>query len=189
MDLDLKIITYKMHKDPKGGWNSFVFKKESRPLAKEENIVYDDVLKIEENWEHTNETNEYFHLLNIDKRIEAERISGEIMENTDNFINGVIDSLIYKLREPNKDTFQIYFDVKKIKTKKQFENIMRKDEFTNHNNEDIVLVFKTVNSETFQPEIVIAIRDKFGILLQGEFYSVPLEILDPSQLQTIGFKI
>lgn len=80
---------------------------------------------------------------------------------------------------------KLEIEVRRIKNKQEMQNVMRKDENTNYSEKDFVIISKTVNEHSFQPEIIIALKGLDGTLTRGPFYLCNLEVVPDSGIEKL----
>jgi len=72
---------------------------------------------------------------------------------------------------------KLEIEVRRIKNIDEMKNVLRKNEKENYKPEDFVVLSKTVNPDTFQPEIIVGLKDSEGTLNRGLFYLWNLEVV------------
>lgn len=63
-----------------------------------------------------------------------------------------------------------------IKTKEELDNMMKKDKLRNYTEDDFLIISKYVDKNTYQPCMVVALKEPGIPLTQWMMFAVPLEL-------------
>lgn len=74
------------------------------------------------------------------------------------------------------DFKEITLKARVIKTKEEFDNMMKKDKLRNYTEDDFLIVSKYFDTETFQPCMIVALKEPSLPFTQWLMFAVPIEL-------------
>lgn len=71
---------------------------------------------------------------------------------------------------------EIILKARVIKTKKELDNMMKRDKIRNYTTDDWLIISKYIDMKTFQPHIIVALKEPNTPFVNWMMFAVPMEL-------------